>query len=148
MLDLQEISDRLEIQDLLTKYCTYVDEKRFDELRNVFSEDAHIDYSAMGGAVGNREETIAFLKEAMQIFPSTQHLVSNIDLTIDRDTAKCKCIGYNPMVWSTPLEDDKDLTLMGYWYVDELVRTADGWRIKSRVEEASYAMKATNFSMT
>ena len=26
----------------------------------------------------------------------------------------------------------------GLWYVDELVRTPDGWRINERVEEKSY----------
>ena len=26
----------------------------------------------------------------------------------------------------------------GLWYVDTLVRTSDGWRIKNRVEEKSY----------
>ena len=28
-----------------------------------------------------------------------------------------------------------DLMVCGLWYVDKLVRTADGWRIKERVEE-------------
>jgi hypothetical protein len=26
----------------------------------------------------------------------------------------------------------------GLWYVDKFVRTADGWRIKERVEQKSY----------
>jgi hypothetical protein len=53
-LTLQEISDRLEIQDLLFQYADAIDQKRFDDLYDVFSEDAHVDYSVFGGSVGNR----------------------------------------------------------------------------------------------
>ena len=31
-----------------------------------------------------------------------------------------------------------DLMVCGLWYVDKLVRTPDGWRIKERVEEKVY----------
>ena len=38
-----------------------------------------------------------------------------------------------------PLGDEKvQVFYCGLWYVDELVRTDAGWRIKSRVEEKSY----------
>ena len=52
-LSLQEISDRLEIQDLIYDYSAIIDQKRFDDLREVFTEDARIDYSAMGAPVGD-----------------------------------------------------------------------------------------------
>ena len=41
-LSLQEISDRLEIQDLIYNYSAIIDQKRFDDLREVFTEDAQI----------------------------------------------------------------------------------------------------------
>ena len=46
MLSHQELSDRLEIQDLVFHYADLIDRRSFDELREVFTEDAHIDYSA------------------------------------------------------------------------------------------------------
>ena len=52
MLSQQELSDRFEIQDLIYRYAQLVDGREIDALRTVFTEDAHIDYSAMGGAVG------------------------------------------------------------------------------------------------
>ena len=49
MLSQQELSDRLEIQDLVYHYADLIDTRGFDQLREeVFSADAHIDYSAMG----------------------------------------------------------------------------------------------------
>lgn len=58
MLSVQEISDRLELQQLLTDYATAVDRRRFDELHDLFTADAHIDYSPVGGAVGTPAEIV------------------------------------------------------------------------------------------
>ena len=43
-LSLQEISDRLEIDDLLTRYATGVDRKDWDLWETCFTSDAFIDY--------------------------------------------------------------------------------------------------------
>ena len=44
MLSLEEISDRLEIQQLLVAYSTAIDTRQFDDLAQVFTPDAYIDY--------------------------------------------------------------------------------------------------------
>jgi hypothetical protein len=49
MLSLEEISDRLEIQQLLVDYSTAIDNRRFDDLDNVFTPDAYIDVKAVKG---------------------------------------------------------------------------------------------------
>ena len=43
MLSVEHISDRLEIQQLLVDYSTAIDRRRFDDLDQVFTEDAYID---------------------------------------------------------------------------------------------------------
>ena len=99
--------------------------------------DAFIDYTVFGGSAGTLEETKQFLTEAMPAFSSFQHMVATSKVEIDGDTAKAKTICHNPMVM--PIGDDKvQVFYCGLWYVDDLVRTADGWRIKNRVEEKSY----------
>ena len=45
MMDIQEISDRLEIQDLITKYCTSVDSKSWEDYRALFLKNASIEHS-------------------------------------------------------------------------------------------------------
>ena len=52
MLSLAEVSDRLEIQQLLVDYSTAIDQRRFDDLDNVFTPDAYIDYRELGGIDG------------------------------------------------------------------------------------------------
>jgi hypothetical protein len=46
-VDLAEISDRLEIQQLLMDYSTAIDNRRFDDLDRVFTPDAYIETRAL-----------------------------------------------------------------------------------------------------
>ena len=98
MLSLQEISDRLEIQQLMVDYSTAIDQRRFDDLDHVFTPDAYIDYTAMGGVEGQYPEVKAWLTEVLPNFPAYSHMVGNFDLQIDGDTASSRTICFNPMV--------------------------------------------------
>ena len=135
-MSMQEISDRLEIQDLMVRYSYAIDSRNWDALDDVFTPDAHIDYSVFGGSVGDLPSTKAFLAAAMPMFGTLQHMVSGTTIAIDGDTAETKTQCHNPMTMGDA--DDPDLMVCGLWYVDKLVRTDDGWRIKERVEEKVY----------
>ena len=52
-MDIQEISDRLEIQQVLIDYCHAIDDFDWDALDRVFTPDAIIDYSEMIPFRGN-----------------------------------------------------------------------------------------------
>lgn len=140
MLSLQEISDRLEIQDLITRYVYAIDERDYDALDRVFTPDAVIDYTELGGAKGTREETKRYLADAMPAFPAFQHLSANTKLEIDGDSARAKTILFNPMMMNH--EGQQRMFFVGLWYVDELVRTADGWRIRHRREQKCWDYNA------
>ena len=146
MLSQQELSDRLELQDLVFFYSHLIDTKSFDPLREVFTEDAHIDYSAFGGSVGNLEETIAYLKQAVadEIFPNSQHLNANLQFTVNGDSATGRVMCFNPMEMKLP-DGGLQVFLIGLWYVDEYRRTPGGWRISRRVEEKSWVFNAPDF---
>ena len=132
-MDLQTLIDRAEITDLLTRYARAVDRQDWELFRTVFTPDARIDYTQVGGVAGDLDTVVGFLEQVMPMFESMQHLVSNIDIAIDGDEAKVTAMVYNPLklpdtpVWAT-----------GGWYHHELVRTADGWRSRSLVEEAGW----------
>ena len=135
-MSMEEISDRLEIQDLMVRYSYAIDSRNWDALDDVFTPDAHIDYSVFGGSVGNLAETKAFLTEAMPMFTTLQHMVSGTTIAFDGDTATAKTQCHNPMTMGDT--ENPDLMVCGLWYVDKLVRTPAGWRIKERVEEKVY----------
>ena len=138
-LSLQEISDRLELQDLIYAYSDIIDRKEFDRLRDIFTEDAYIDYTAMGGAAGGLEAIIAFLKDAMTLFPNSQHLNANIQIKVNGDEASGRVMCFNPMEM-TRKDGGHEMFMCGIWYVDKYVRTEQGWRIRERVEEKSWML--------
>jgi SnoaL-like domain len=135
MLSLEEISDRLEIQQLLIDYSTAIDGKRFDDLDAVFTPDAYIDYRVSGGVDGEFPAVKAWLKEVLPNFPSYYHMVGNVDVRLSGDTATSRAICFNPMVMGG---EAGQIYFVGIWYVDEFVRTADGWRMSRRVEEKAF----------
>ena len=51
-MDIQQISDELEITALLNRYARAVDTKDWTLYRSVFTDDAHIDYSSAGAIAG------------------------------------------------------------------------------------------------
>lgn len=136
MLSLQEISDRLEIQDLLARYSHAVDRREWGALAQVFTPDAVIDYTEMGGARGTLPQIQAWLADAMSRFKVFQHLVGTTELTLSGDTAKARTLCHNPMVLERDGADH--VFFCGLWYRDELVRTPDGWRISDRYQERAY----------
>lgn len=145
MLSLEEISDRLEIQQLLVDYSTAIDARRFDDLDRVFTADAYIDYRAMGGVDGRYPEVKGWLAQVLPNFPAYAHMLGNFDVKITGDTATARTLCFNPMVLggaapaaSGSSEDAPQVLFCGLWYDDEFVRTADGWRMTRRVEEKCF----------
>ncbi|HEY9034711.1 MAG TPA: nuclear transport factor 2 family protein [Pseudomonadales bacterium] len=143
---LQQLSDRLEIEDLVAEYADAIDSQQFDRLDQVFTEDAWIDYSAMGGAVGHYPEVKAFLQQTLPVFSATQHMIANYLIRLDGDRASGRIMCFNPMQLSAA-EGQPALPVffVGLWYIDDYRRTGDGWRICRRVEQKSYSFNAPDF---
>ncbi|MDG5485528.1 nuclear transport factor 2 family protein [Mycolicibacterium gadium] len=135
MLSLEEISDRFEIQQLMIDYSNAIDQKQFDNLDRVFTPDAYIDYRVTGGIDGRFPQVKAWLEDVLPNFPAYYHMLGNFDVRIDGDTASSRTICFNPMVFNA---EEKQILFVGIWYVDEFVRTAEGWRMSKRVEEKCF----------
>ena len=130
-MDLQALSDRLEIQELLARYARAVDTKDWDLWKSVFTADAHVDYASAGGTVGERDEVAAWLEAALAPFPMTQHYITNVEVELDGDRADVRAMFYNPMQFPGATE----LSYCGGSYRHDMVRTADGWRSERLVEQ-------------
>ena len=134
MLSLAEISDRLEIQQLMANYSNAIDSRNWDRLDSVFTPDAYIDYRPFGGIDGTYPKIKAWLPPALAKFPHYYHLIANTDIVLSGDSARARTACFNPM--ECPLPDGgRQVMFIGLWYVDQLTRTPAGWRIRERVEE-------------
>jgi hypothetical protein len=136
MLTLQQISDRLEIQQLAVDYANAIDAREFDRLDEVFTQDAYIDYRVFGGIDGRYHEIKRWLREVLTPIPAFQHLVGNMDIRISGDEATGRIMCFNPM--ALPDCAGVRVGFYGLWYVDTYVRVPRGWRIRTRTEEKSF----------
>ena len=130
-MDRQALADRIAAEDLLTRSAPAVDRRDWEQYRSIFTADAEIDYTSAGGIAGTVDEVVEFLSTSLEMFEMTQHLVSNIDLEVNGDSATVTAMFNNPM--RLP---GGDTWFTGGWYHHDLVRTPDGWRSR-RLREVS-----------
>jgi SnoaL-like domain len=133
-VDLAQISDRLEIEALLTRYTRAIDTGDWDRLDDVFTPEAEIDYTSTGGIAASYPEVKTWLAEMLPIFPRRLHTLGQVDSRVDGDEASVAAYFHNPMV--LPQQDGTEtLVEFGGIYHHHLVRTPDGWRSRRLVEE-------------
>ena len=136
-MTLQELSDQAELKRLVVTYSYAIDERDFEKLDQVFTPDAHIDYTAMGGIAGDYPTVKAWLGPALSHFPGFMHFIGNCAFEVAGDEATGKVACFNPMVVPKP-EGGSDTMFLGLWYFDRYRRTPEGWRISERMERKSY----------
>ena len=137
MLDLQQISDRIEIADLLTSYTRAIDTGEWDRLDDVFTPDAHIDYTATGGLEGSYPEVKTWLAQTLPMFPRRQHIVAQSEVILEGGAAAVTAYFLNPMI--VPQEDGSELLWeFAGFYRHKLVRTERGWRSRELVEDLAW----------
>jgi hypothetical protein len=133
-VDLGQISDRLEIEALLVRYTRAIDTGEWDRLDEVFTPDAQIDYTATGGIAASYAEVKPWLAGMLPLFPRRMHTLGQVESQVDGDEATVAAYFHNPMVLAQP--DGAELLLeFGGIYRHELVRTSEGWRSHSLLEE-------------
>jgi hypothetical protein len=133
-MNIQEISDRLEIQNLLAKYARAVDTRDWALWRSLFTDDATVDYSSAGAIAGTRDEVAAWLEAALSAMQMMQHFITNIEIDISGDTADVRAMFYNPM----QLPGMPDLSFCGGYYHHTMVRMPEGWRSRALREENAW----------
>jgi 3-phenylpropionate/cinnamic acid dioxygenase small subunit len=134
--DLQALSDRMEIQDLLYRYCHAVDTKDWDRWKTCFTPDAEIDYTSSGGIAGRLPEVATWIAEVLELFSVTQHFLTNTLVTLAGDEATSRSYYYNPQTFAGDGPPRRLVT--GGYYDDVLVRTPEGWRIARRVQGTAF----------
>ncbi|MEU5883209.1 nuclear transport factor 2 family protein [Spirillospora sp. NPDC047279] len=132
-----EISDRIEIGEVLARYALAVDSGRWDLLDGVFTPDATLDYSSAGGVTGTLDEAKAWLAEVLPAFPGRQHLITTPLIAFDGDHAEVTASFTDTLAPSRGMikADAPGLARGGGWYHHRMTRTAGGWRSREIVLE-------------
>lgn len=134
-MELQEISDRMEIEGALIRYTRGIDTGDWDVLDTVFTSDAEIDYTESGGIADTFPAVKSWLAEVLPaFFPKRMHSLHQVDIRLDGDEALVSAYFHNPM----PMDDGnggEKVVEFGGLYHHTFVRTPDGWRSRRLHEE-------------
>lgn len=134
-MDLQEISDRLEIIDVLTRYTRAIDSGEWDTLDTVFTPDAEIDYTESGGIAETYPQIKPWLAEMLPaFFRRWMHMLGQVDVEIRGDEADVTAYFHNPMLMDDGNGGDKVVEVGGLYH-HTMTRTPDGWRSRKLHEE-------------
>lgn len=127
---LAELIDTMAVQDVLVRYFTALDTLNWPLLKTCFVPDVAATYGARP-AVQSYDAIEQMCREALEPLQAVQHLASNFEVQLHGDTATTRCNLSSTHVRKPP---GVGAYVVGAVYNDELVRTADGWRIATRIQ--------------
>ena len=145
-MDIQALSDRLEITDLLYRYTRIIDRAEIGRLTEIFLPDGRFRITDLPS--GNRDFSVAefssYLQDTLSACNFMQHFMNNIEINLDGEQASTEsylAVMYElkPAHLSSAFGEfatTTDLFLTGE-YRDELERTPKGWRIRTRTARFS-----------
>lgn len=135
-----EVADHLAVVASLHRYAYAIDDRDLDAVRDVFTTDAHLDYTASGGPAGARDDVVEWIGAGIAMLGATQHVVTNELVELEGDTATSRCYLVNPLLTSG---DDPTVVLLGGEYRDRWRRADDGWRIVDRQQLVTWTRALT-----
>jgi ketosteroid isomerase-like protein len=131
---MSESDDRWAITETLCRYARCIDLFDFEGVRNVFSDDAVIEYGGypvFNGGV----EAAAFLQKHTATTAWHQHMVSVVDLQLNGEVANT--VTYF-IAHAVPKDDAEQVRTNVGEYRDRLQRMPDGWKIVERRQQTGW----------
>lgn len=144
---LQEISDRLEIDDLYARYIHAVDDREFSPLEEIFIPETVFDWTASGGIrdVWSNVREGDFITG--ELFPYVFHMCANLRIDFDEpdadgivDGATVKSKTIHP-TGRPDANGEPHLFQVQGAYTDRLQRIGGKWRMTERVWQDFWAVK-------
>ena len=131
-LTLEQLNDRIEIEELLARYSRALDHRQWADLEAIFTPDGEFDAGGLGHPHGPAAIR-AMIEGTIGGLDATQHLVgkSIIEFSADGDSAEVRTYLISQHIRESAPGPIKHYFLGGE-YADRVVRTSDGWRIAYR----------------
>ncbi|MCB1730233.1 MAG: nuclear transport factor 2 family protein [Halieaceae bacterium] len=126
-----DLEDRLDLHELAARYGDNIDDRDWQALDRIFTEDAIFEVVDLV-----RMEGLAEIKRYMheEGRHPLAHLITNIHVAQDADGVRLRCRGVFPI--SAPGGGPGHRVFHGSYY-DRVVKTSAGWRIKERTFSAA-----------
>jgi hypothetical protein len=132
---INELRDIEALKTLKSRYCHLVDARRWDELAELWTEDATCDYGFFGAYEGRDEIVYKFFGEIVESASSFMvHMVHNPLIELAGDSAKGT---WYLTAQTTNQPSNRAVWVMGL-YRDEFKRVDGSWKISSLKFEFQY----------
>ncbi len=132
---IQDLIDRQALRDLMTRYYYCVDRYDFEGVKSIFTPDAFLDFNA-GTWRDSGVDKISKMISGIYSNRLTFHFMGTQRIDVQGDTANMDT--YAMAHHLKPAGDHELDTVWGLRYVDQAVRTKDGWRVKHRTMIADW----------
>lgn len=121
----QYLADRIALQDVMLKYAAGVDERDFDLYASCFMDNVEIlDFGE--STINGRDNWVAFVKEALNAYGPTQHMLGPQFATIDGDEAHCRT---DVQALHYLKEPEGEILTLWATYETDMKRVNGGWKI-------------------
>ena len=131
----EQLRDRIAITDVVNSMGTLADLGQYDRLQQLFTDEVTVDYTSLfPGEVQNisSEQLMTQWQSTLPGFDATQHMITNHQIEVNGDEATA--VAY---VRAAHKLGDA-MWVVGGYYVDELVRTDEGWKLQAIQYNALY----------
>jgi ketosteroid isomerase-like protein len=135
MTQLNVLRDKQDITEVCFGYAIALDARDWPALATCFTPDATAHYRS-GPPSRGYPAIEARVRSALAPLSASQHLIGNVTVTVDGDQGEALC--YLQAQHVRPGTPGGDRYLVGGRYLDQFVRTTDGWRIAVRRLEVSW----------
>ena len=126
--------DRAQIADVLIRYATGIDRRDWPLFRTCWTYEIDADYDTVGHFSTVDEISDAMTEIHANMGP-TYHRMSNFAIDVDGDRATVRSY-VHAVLMVTAADPSNWVDAIGH-YEDVFVRTAEGWRIRSRISRTA-----------
>ena len=121
----QYLADRIALQDVMLKYAAGVDERDFDLYASCFMDNVEIlDFGE--STINGRDNWVAFVKEALNAYGPTQHMLGPQFATINGNEAHCRT---DVQALHYLKEPEGEILTLWATYETDMKRVNGGWKI-------------------
>lgn len=138
MLKMQELSDHIEISQVIQRYGKALDDKNYGLLQKVFTEDAQLVFWLSGRLIElSMQQSDKLWREHLTKCSRSLHLFSNPVIEIQGDRAHTSC---RSTATHIQIREDgsRNIWIVQGFVEDEWIRKPEGWRIWKRVSNNPY----------
>jgi hypothetical protein len=132
MIEIRELVDRSELADLVARHSLWIDEQRYDETDQLFTEDVVV--KSLRGEARGIEALLALVRKGHDDYVRTLHNKSNLVIEVDNDTATV--LAHDIAVF---VLNDKTEAIAASIHHYQARRTTNGWRF-NRLEVTPLAL--------